>query len=139
MALRKPVVAAVNGYCLGGGLTLLLRTDLRIAAEHATFSLPEVRWGIPVNTPPHTLAPHPVAMEWMLLGERFDAATALRHGLVNRVLPAVDVRPAALGLAHTLARLPPQAVQAAKELVLRARRPGADRLDAPFAALLGRD
>ena len=138
MTLHKPVVAAVNGYCLGGGLTLLLRTDIRIAAEHATFSLPEVRWGIPVNTPPHTLARHPVAMEWMLAGDRFDAATALRHGLVNQVLPAAQVLPDALATARRLAELPPEAVQATKELMLRAhdQDPGRNRLDAAYDRLL---
>jgi E-phenylitaconyl-CoA hydratase len=141
MALWKPVVAAVNGYCLGGGLTLLLRTDIRIAAEHATFGLPEVRWGIPVNTPPRTLARYPVAMQWMLVGDRFDAATALSHGLVNRVLPAAEVLPAALDTARRLSRLPPTAVQAAKDLVLRAHGldgESADRLGAAYGRLLPR-
>ncbi len=119
LMLDKPIVAAVRGYCIGGGLTLMLNTDLRVAADDAVFSLPEVRWGIPVNSAPRRLAAHPVAMEWMLGGDRFDAATALRHGLVNRVVPAADVLPAALRLAGQLADNPPAAVQAAKQLARR--------------------
>lgn len=121
----KPIVAAVNGYCLGGGMTLLLATDLRIASEHATFSLPEVKRGVfPANGGTQRIAqqlPHAVAMEMLLLGEAFDAATALRWGLVNRVVPGGEVMTTATGLAQRLARNAPLAVQAAKELAVRSR------------------
>jgi E-phenylitaconyl-CoA hydratase len=137
--LWKPAIAAVRGYCLGGGLTLMLRTDLRVASDDAVFSLPEARWGIPVNSDPARLAPHPVAMEWMLAGERFSAADAYRHGLVNRVVPPDQVLPAALSLAHRIAAHDPCAVQATKELALRSRTMNlddCDRLEASYRLLL---
>lgn len=121
----KPIVAAVNGYCLGGGMTLLLATDLRIAAEHATFSVAEVKRGVfPANGGTQRIAqqlPHPIAMELLLLGESMDAQTALRWGIVNRVVKAADLLATARDYATRLARNAPLAVQAAKELALRSR------------------
>jgi E-phenylitaconyl-CoA hydratase len=121
----KPVVAAVNGYCLGGGMTLLLATDIRVAAESATFGLTEVKRGLlPANGGTQRVLeqlPHPIGMEMLLLGESMDAHTALRWGLVNRVVPQADVLPVALDYARRLAELPPLAVQACKELAVRAR------------------
>lgn len=139
--LWKPVIAAVRGYCIGGGLTLMLRTDLRIAGSDAVFSLPEDRWGIPVHSDPAWLGPHAVAMEWMLTGERFDAASAYRHGLVNRVVPPDEVLPTALELAHQIASHDPLAVQATKELALRSRSmdlAACDRLESAYRLLLER-
>lgn len=121
----KPVVAAINGYCLGGGMTLMLATDMRIAAEHATFSVPEVKRGVfPANGGTQRIAqqlPHAIAMEMLLMGEAFDAQTALRWGLVNRVVPASELMDAATDMARRLARNAPLAVQAAKELAVRSR------------------
>ena len=121
----KPVVAAVNGYCLGGGTTLLLATDIRIAAEHATFSLAEVKRGVfPANGGTQRVAqqlPHPLAMELLLLGDSVDAQFALRWGLVNRVVPAAQLMDAARDFARRLAANAPLAVQAAKELAVRSR------------------
>lgn len=121
----KPVVAAINGYCLGGGMTLMLATDLRIAAEHATFSVPEVKRGVfPANGGTQRIAqqlPHAIAMEMLLVGEAFDAPTALRWGLVNRVVPAADLMATASEFAQRIARNAPLAVQAAKELAVRSR------------------
>ena len=121
----KPVVAAVNGYCIGGGMTLLLATDLRVCAEHATFSVSEVRRGVfPANGGTQRIAqqlPHPIAMELLLMGDTFDAETALRWGLVNKVVKAPDLMEAAQAYAQRLARNAPLAVQAAKELALRSR------------------
>lgn len=121
----KPVVAAINGYCLGGGMTLMLATDLRIAAEHATFSVPEVKRGVfPANGGTQRIAqqlPHAIAMEMLLLGDAFDAQTALRWGLVNRVVPASELMETALDMAQRIARNAPLAVQAAKELAVRSR------------------
>ncbi|HTP97972.1 MAG TPA: enoyl-CoA hydratase-related protein [Casimicrobiaceae bacterium] len=121
----KPVVAAVNGYCLGGGMTLLLGTDLRVAAEHATFSLAEVKRGaFPANGGTQRIArqlPHAIAMEMLLLGDSFDAQTALRWGLVNRVVPAGELMSVARDYARRLASNAPLAVQAAKELAIRSR------------------
>ena len=121
----KPIVAAVNGYCLGGGMTLLLATDLRIAAEHATFSVAEVKRGVfPANGGTQRIAqqlPHAIAMELLLLGDTIDAQTALRWGIVNRVVKAADLMATARDFAARLARNAPLAVQAAKELAVRSR------------------
>jgi len=121
----KPVIAAVNGYCLGGGMTLLLATDLRIAAEHATFSVAEVKRGVfPANGGTQRIAqqlPHAIAMELLLLGDSVDAQTALRWGIVNRVVKAGDLMTTARDFAVRLARNAPLAVQAAKELAVRSR------------------
>jgi len=121
----KPIVAAVNGYCLGGGMTLLLATDLRIAAEHATFSVAEVRRGVfPANGGTQRIAqqlPHAIAMELLLLGDSIDAQTALRWGIVNRVVKAGELMDTARDFAARLARNAPLAVQAAKELAVRSR------------------
>jgi E-phenylitaconyl-CoA hydratase len=121
----KPVIAAVNGYCLGGGMTLLLATDLRVCVEHATFSVSEVKRGVfPANGGTQRIAqqlPHAIAMELLLLGDTFDAQTALNWGLVNRVVKPADLMSAALEYAARLAKNAPLAVQSAKELALRSR------------------
>jgi E-phenylitaconyl-CoA hydratase len=121
----KPIIAAVNGYCLGGGMTLLLATDIRIAAEHASFGLSEVKRGvIPGNGGTQRVMsqlPYPIAMELLLTGDRFDAATAERWGLVNRVVAADELMATAMDYAERIAANAPLAVQAAKELALRSR------------------
>ena len=121
----KPIVAAVNGFCIGGGMTLLLATDLRICAEHATFSVAEVKRGVfPANGGTQRIAqqlPHSIAMEMLLLGDTFDAQTALHWGLVNKVVKKGDLMDAAYDYAQRLARNAPLAVQSAKELALRSR------------------
>ncbi|PJX28345.1 enoyl-CoA hydratase [Advenella sp. S44] len=125
LELWKPVVAAVNGYCLAGGMTLFLATDLRVCAKHATFSLSEVKRGIfPANGGTQRVAqqlPHPIAMELLLLGDTIDADTALRWGLVNKVVEPGDLMSTAMDYALRLAANAPLAVQAAKELVIRSR------------------
>lgn len=125
LEVYKPVIAAVNGYCLGGGMTLLLATDIRIAADHASFGLAEVKRGIIAANggTQRVLAqlPYAIAMEVLLTGDRFDAATAERWGLVNRVVPLADLMDTALEYAQRIARNAPLAVQAAKELALRSR------------------
>jgi len=121
----KPVVSAVNGYCVGGGMTLLLATDLRVCVEHATFSVSEVKRGVfPANGGTQRIAqqlPHPIAMELLLLGDTFDAQTALRWGLVNKVVRTSELMHTAMAYALRLASNAPLAVQAAKELALRSR------------------
>ena len=125
LEMWKPVVAAVNGYCLGGGMTLLLATDIRIAAPHATFGLSEVKRGvIAANGGTQRVMeqlPRAIAMEFLLTGDRFDADTAARWGLVNRVVPAGELLATACEYAERIARNAPLAVQAAKELALRSR------------------
>lgn len=121
----KPIVAAVNGYCIGGGMTLLLATDLRVCVEHATFAVAEVKRGVfPANGGTQRIAqqlPHPIAMEMLLLGDSFDAQTALRWGLVNKVVRPAELMDTAMEYARRLARNAPLAVQSAKELALRSR------------------
>lgn len=121
----KPVIAAVNGYCLGGGMTLLLATDIRVASENATFSLAEVKRGvIPGNGGTQRALrqlPHAIAMEMLLTGDAIDAATAAHWGLVNRVVPRDQLMSTALDYARRIAANAPLAVQAAKELALRSR------------------
>ena len=117
----KPIVAAVNGDCAGGGLELLLCTDIRAAAPHARFGLPEVKWSIyPFGGATIKLVQqigHVHAMELLLTATLIDAAEAARIGLVNRVLPADELMPWALATAEQIAANSPSAVQAVKRQV----------------------
>ena len=121
----KPVIAAVNGYCLGGGMTLMLAADIRIAASHATFNLAEVKRGvIPGNGGTQRVLdqlPYPIAMEMLLTGDMMDAATAAGWGLINRVVPKEQLLESAYVVARKIAGNAPLAVQAAKELAVRSR------------------
>ncbi len=125
LEIWKPVIAAVNGACLGGGTTLVLATDIRVAARHATFSVAEVKRGLfPANGGTQRLIqqlPHAIAMELLLTGDSIDAVTAERWGLVNRVVEPDELMPVALDYARRIAENAPLAVQAAKELALRSR------------------
>jgi crotonobetainyl-CoA hydratase len=118
--ISKPVIAAVNGPANGGGTELVLAADLAVAADTATFGLPEVRRGLIAAAGglvrlPEQL-PRKIAMQLILTGDPIDAATALRWGLVNEVVPADRVLEAALGLAHRIAANAPLAVQASKRV-----------------------
>jgi E-phenylitaconyl-CoA hydratase len=119
----KPIIAAVNGFCMGGGMTMLFATDMRVASEHATFSLSEVKRGIIAGNggTQRTLQQLPwcIGMEMLLTGDAIDAATAQRWGLVNQVVPQAEVMPRALEYARRIAANAPLAVQAAKELAIR--------------------
>lgn len=121
----KPVIAAVNGYCLGGGMTLLMATDIRVATPNATFSLAEVKRGVIAGNGGTQRAldqlPYAIAMEMLLTGEAIDAETAARWGLVNKVVPRADLLDTAYAYARKIAANAPLAVQAAKELAVRSR------------------
>lgn len=121
----KPVIAAVNGYCLGGGVTLMLATDIRIASENASFGLSEVKRGVIAgNGGTQRILdqlPYPVAMEMLLTGDAIDAATAARWGLINKVVPREQLMATAREYAERIAANAPLAVQAAKELAIRSR------------------
>ena len=122
----KPVIAAINGYCLGGGVTLMLATDIRVACASATFNVAEVKRGvIAANGGTQRLIsqlPYPIAMEMLLTGNSITAEQAERWGLINKVVPtAADVHPAAMEYAKRIAEVAPLATQATKELALRAR------------------
>jgi enoyl-CoA hydratase/carnithine racemase len=120
-AYSKPIVAAVNGDCVGGGVELLLSTDIRAAAPHARFGLPEVKWSIyPFGGATVKLAQqigHVHAMDLLLTGRLIDAAEAARLGLVNRIVPADGLMAWALETASLIAANSPSAVQAVKRQI----------------------
>ena len=120
----KPIIAAVNGYCIAGGLEFLQGTDLRIAAEHATFGLGEVRWGIIPTGGSHIRLPRQipwaVAMELLLMGRPITARRAYDIGLVNEVVAPDQLMPTALKWAETICKNGPLAVRTAKEIAVRA-------------------
>lgn len=121
----KPVIAAVNGFCVGGGMTLMLATDIRVASENAIFSLAEVKRGIiAANGGTQRIMrqmPYAIAMEMLLTGDSIDAETAARWGLINRVVPLDALMDAARALAERVCESAPLAVQAAKELAIRSQ------------------
>jgi E-phenylitaconyl-CoA hydratase len=121
----KPVIAAVNGFCLGGGMTLLLATDIRYAVPHATFGLTEVKRGLfPANGGTQRVLsqlPYPIAMEMLLGGDSVDAEFAAKWGLINRIVPPAALMDTALATARRIAANGPLGVQAAKELAVRSR------------------
>jgi enoyl-CoA hydratase len=120
-AYAKPIIAAVNGDCVAGGLELLLSTDIRAAAPHARFGLPEVRWSIyPFGGATVKLMQqigYVHAMELLLTGKLVDAVTAAQIGLINRVVPADALMPWALETAELIAANSPTAVQAVKQQI----------------------
>ena len=117
----KPIVAAVNGDCAGGGVELLLCTDVRAAAPHARFGLPEVKWSVyPFGGATIKLVQqigYVHAMDLLFTGRLIDAAEAARLALVNRVVEADALLPWALETAETIAAHSPSAVQAVKRQV----------------------
>jgi enoyl-CoA hydratase/carnithine racemase len=119
--LRQPTISAISGWCLGAGLELALATDFRVADETATFGLPEVDLGIlPSSGGTHRLVRliGPArAKELMLLRERFDAAEALRLGVVTETVPEGTAVERALELAERFAELPPLAVTIVKQAI----------------------
>jgi enoyl-CoA hydratase/carnithine racemase len=117
----KPIVAAVNGDCAGGGVELLLCTDIRAAAPHARFGLPEVKWSVyPFGGATIKLVQqigYVHAMELLLTATLIDAAEAARLGLINRVVPAEGLMAWALETADRIAANSPAAVQAVKQQI----------------------
>ncbi len=120
--VAKPVIAAINGYCLAGGLELALGCDIRIASTTASFGCPEVRWailhGFGAMRLPRTV-PLSVAMEMLLTGDRIDARRAYDTGLVSRVVEPSALLPTAEEMALRIARNGPLAVKITKELAWR--------------------
>jgi len=119
--LRPPVVAAINGLALGGGLELALSADLRVAGESAKLGAPEVNYGLMPAYGGTQRLPRVVglskARELIFTGAMISAAEALRIGLVNKMVPAGQELRAARDLAHTIAQKAPRAVQAAKQAI----------------------
>ena len=121
--MNKPVIAAVNGICCGGGLELALSCDLILAAEHATFALPEIRSGTVADAASVKLPkriPYHVAMDLLLTGRWFDAEEAQRWGLVKDIVSADALLPKAHELAQLIASGPPLVMAAIKEIVREA-------------------
>ncbi|MFN3147319.1 MAG: carnitinyl-CoA dehydratase [Paracoccaceae bacterium] len=121
--LNKPVIAAVNGICCGGGLEFAISADIILAADHASFALPEIRSGTVADAATLKLPkriPYHIAMEMLFTGRWIDAEEAARWGLVNRVVPAADLMAEARALADTLASGPPLVYAAIKEIVREA-------------------
>lgn len=121
--LDKPVIAAINGICCGGGLELALSCDLLIAAEHSTFALPEIRSGTVADAASIKLPkriPYHVAMDLLLTGRWMDAEEALRLGLLREIVPADQLSDKAWELARLIASGPPLVMAAIKEIVREA-------------------
>ncbi len=123
LELYKPVIAAVNGLALGGGLELVLACDIRIAAENAIFGVPEVTlglipgWGGTQRLP--RCVPRAIAAEMLFTGKPISAQEAYRVGLVNKVVPLTELMPAAEAVANDILKVGPLAVRAAKQAMLR--------------------
>ncbi|MDE2446341.1 MAG: crotonobetainyl-CoA hydratase [Alphaproteobacteria bacterium] len=117
--LNKPVVCAVNGLAFGGGFEIMISCDIIIAAEHATFALPEINSGTVADAATIKLPrriPYHVAMELLFTGRRIDTKEAKQWGLINEVVAASDLMPRARALAEQLAGGPPLVFAAIKEI-----------------------
>lgn len=116
----KPVVASVQGHCLGGGCELAMMCDLTIAADDAVFGEPEIRFS---NVGPALIMPFVIgykrARELLYLGDTIDAPTALAYGMVNRVVPRADLAAATLKFARRLALIAPEALAGTKRALNR--------------------
>ncbi|MEM9100369.1 MAG: carnitinyl-CoA dehydratase [Pseudomonadota bacterium] len=121
--MNKPVIAAVNGIACGGGLELAISCDIILAADHATFALPEIRSGTVADAASVALPkriPYHIAMELLFTGRWFDAEEAHRWGLINHIHPAAELMDKAREMAHHLASGPPLVMAAIKEIVREA-------------------
>ena len=118
--MTKPVIASVQGHCLGGGCELVMMCDLTIAAEDALFGEPEIRFS---NVGPALIMPFVVglkrAREMLYFGDPIDAQTALRYGMVNRVVPRAELETVTMKYARRLALISPEALAATKLAVNR--------------------
>jgi len=122
LQIAKPLIASINGICVGGGLELALLCDLRICADNASFGLPEVRVasipGVCGVSQLLRCVPRAVAMKMLFAGDRIDAAEALRIGLVSDVWPAAELAARTHALAESIAQNGPLAVKAVKRLAV---------------------
>ncbi len=121
--LNKPVIAAVNGICCGGGLELALSADIILAADHASFALPEIRSGTVADAASVKMPkriPYHIAMEMLLTGRWLDVEEAARWGFVNHTYPGAELMAEARKMADLLASGPPLVYAAIKEIVREA-------------------
>src|SRR2546426_9388850 len=118
--MRKPVIASVQGHCLGGGCELAMMCDLTVAADDALFGEPEIRFS---NVGPALVMPFIIgfkrARELLYLGDPIDARTALQYGMVNRVVPGAELEAATLKFARRMALMSPEALAATKLAINR--------------------
>ncbi len=121
VVLDKPVIAAVHGWCIGGAYVIVQMCDLVVAADSTVFKYPEAQLGFTGGLIASAVAriPHKVAMEFMLLGEDFDAERALQAGMVNKVVPAGEELDAARAWAGVLAKSAPLVVTTLKTLAMQ--------------------
>jgi enoyl-CoA hydratase len=118
--MKKPVIASVQGHCLGGGCEMVMLCDLTIAADDALFGEPEIRFS---NVGPALVMPFIIgfkrARELLYLGDPIDAQTALQYGMVNRVVPRAELAPATLKFAQRMALISPEALASTKLAINR--------------------
>lgn len=123
MPIYKPIIAAINGFCLAGGMELALACDIRICTPEARFGLPEVRWAIMPGAGGTQRMPRAIPQAWanylILTAEQIDAETALRAGLVSHIVPKDELMDRAHQIANTICERGPLAVRAAKEAISR--------------------
>lgn len=123
MPIYKPIIAAINGFCLAGGMELALTCDIRICSPDARFGLPEVRWAIMPGAGGTQRMPRAIPQAWanylILTAEQIDAETAMRIGLVSHVVPKEELMDRAWQIANTICERGPLAVRAAKESINR--------------------
>lgn len=138
--IKKPLIAAVNGYCLGAGFTLALCCDIRIASEKASLGTPDQK----LNTVDayasimlSRMIPASIAMEILMTGDRISAQEAYRVGLVSRVVPPAELIPAAETLARKICNNGPVALWACKEINRKARCMSLEDSLALFRAITG--
>ena len=119
----KPIITAVNGFCIAGGMEFMQGTDIRIAAEHAVFGLGEVRFGLIPTGGTHVRLPRQipwaVAMELLLVGDNLSAERAYDIGLINKIVPKEELMDAAMKVAEKICLNGPLAVRTAKEIAVR--------------------
>lgn len=123
MPIYKPIIAAINGFCLAGGMELALTCDIRICSPDARFGLPEVRWAIMPGAGGTQRMPRAIPQAWanylILTAEQIDAETAMRIGLVSHVVPKEELMDRAMQIANVICERGPLAVRAAKEAINR--------------------
>jgi enoyl-CoA hydratase len=121
LKLRKPAIAAIDGYCLGGGLEVAMSCDIRVATERSSFGAPEVRRGWHAGSGNVSILPRLIgygnAARWILTGDIFPAAEAHRVGFVQELVGVDELMPKVMAIAERIARNPPIAVQSAKNII----------------------
>jgi enoyl-CoA hydratase/carnithine racemase len=123
LPIYKPIIAAINGFCLAGGMELALTCDIRICTPDARFGLPEVRWAIMPGAGGTQRMPRAIPQAWanylILTADQMDAETALKVGLVSHIVPKDELMDRAMAIASMICERGPLAVRTAKEAITR--------------------